>query len=170
MAAKAVHQNEWQRKLFIRMSGSKSCSSERVAAKAVHQNEWQHQLFTGLRQQQGLFTRTSIIKQWQQGLSTVRDTDGGIRVCPLRETSADRESYRPAATAETVNCIRRPAATIGGRRAAAAKAVDCKKLSSFELKLSWRRLLGESARGKVDRSGSECMRTCRAGWRHRQQC
>jgi hypothetical protein len=37
---------------------------------------------------------------------------------------------------------RHPAAAFGGRRAAAAKAVDCKKLSSFELKLSWRRLLG----------------------------
>jgi hypothetical protein len=44
----------------------------------------------------------------------------------------------------------RPAAASGGRRAAAAKAVDCEKLSSFELKLSWRRLLGESARGKVE--------------------
>jgi hypothetical protein len=45
VAAKAVHQNEWQRKLFIRTSGSESCSSERVAAKAVHQNEWQRKLF-----------------------------------------------------------------------------------------------------------------------------
>ncbi len=58
----------------------------------------------------------------------------------------------------------------GGRQAAAAKAVDCKKLSSFELKLSWRGLLGESARGKIEWSGSECTRTRRAGWRHRQQC
>jgi hypothetical protein len=45
VAAKAVHQNEWQRKLFIRTSGSESCSSERVAAQAVHQNEWQRKLF-----------------------------------------------------------------------------------------------------------------------------
>jgi hypothetical protein len=43
--ATAVHQNEWQRKLFTRRSGSESCSSERVAAKAVHQNEWQQGLF-----------------------------------------------------------------------------------------------------------------------------
>ncbi len=71
----------------------------------------------------------------------------------LRGTSADSESYRPAATAEAVDRIRRPAAASGGgggRRAAAAKAVDCEKLSLFELKLSWRRLLGESARGKVE--------------------
>jgi hypothetical protein len=47
VAAKAVHQNEWQHKLFIRTSGSISCSS-------------------GLRKQQGLLTRTNISKQWQQ--------------------------------------------------------------------------------------------------------
>jgi hypothetical protein len=45
VAAKAVHQNAWQHWLFIRTSGSESCSSERVAALAVHQNEWQRKLF-----------------------------------------------------------------------------------------------------------------------------
>jgi hypothetical protein len=80
----------------------------------------------------------------------VHQNDGGSRGCPLRGTSADSESCRPAATTEAVDRIRRPAAASGGHRAAAAKAVNCKKLSSFELKLSWRRLLGESARGKVE--------------------
>jgi hypothetical protein len=39
------HSTRKQRKLFIRTSGSESCSSEQVAAKAVHHDEWQRKLF-----------------------------------------------------------------------------------------------------------------------------
>jgi hypothetical protein len=94
VAAKAVHQNEWQRKLLIRRGGSESCSSERVAAKAVHQNEWQRKLFI----------RTSISKQWQQGLSlyeTPTAAAGAVRYKEHQPTAkaVDQRRRRKLSTA-----------------------------------------------------------------------
>jgi hypothetical protein len=113
----AVHRSRKQRKLFIIRESSASCSSFKKAAQAVHRSRKQRKLFIRLRRQRKLFIRMSTSKQWQQGLSTVRDTgDGGSRGCPLRETSADSKSCRPAATAEAVDCTRRPAGASGDRR------------------------------------------------------
>jgi hypothetical protein len=96
------------------MSGNESCSSERVAAKAVHHNEWQRKLFirtsgsiscsSGLRKQQGLFTRTSISKQWQQGLSlyeTPTAAAGAVRYEKHRLTAkaVDQPRRRKLSTA-----------------------------------------------------------------------
>jgi hypothetical protein len=127
--AKAVHQNEWQRKLVIRMSGSESCSSERVATKAVHQNEWQRKLFirpsgsiscsSGLRKQQGLFTRTSISKQWQQGLSlyeTPTAAAGAVRYKKHQPTAkiVDQRRQRKLSTSGDGGSCRPHKATGGG--------------------------------------------------------
>jgi hypothetical protein len=81
----------------------------------------------------------------QQGLSTIRDTStaaGAVRY----------KKHQP--TAKAVDCRRSSAA-----EAAVADLLEAtgggdlrrrRKLSSFQLKLSWRRLLGESARGEVE--------------------
>jgi hypothetical protein len=142
VAAKAVHQTEWQRKLFIRTSGSESCSSDRVAAKAVHQNEWQRKLFIRTSGSKSCSSDRVAAKavhqnEYQQAVAaravTEGDTDGGSRGCPLRETSADSESCRPAVTAEAVDRIRRPAAASGGgdrRRHPAAVERRWRKLST----------------------------------------
>ncbi len=68
--ATAVHQNEWQRKLFIRTSGSKSCSSERVAATAVYRSETTaravQQIHSGGSRQQRLFCCGDINASYQR--------------------------------------------------------------------------------------------------------
>jgi hypothetical protein len=112
VAAKAVHQNEWQQKLFIRTSGSESCSSERVAAKAVHQNEWQRKLFirtsgsescsSGLRKQQGLFNESTVAAASRKG-------------CLLRR-------HQHQLSESSTDFLRRPIRQ-GGDRSGASKAV-----------------------------------------------
>jgi hypothetical protein len=60
VAAKAVHQNEWQRKLFIRPSGSESCSS-------------------GLRKQQGLFNGSTAAAAGSKGCFAAETSTPAIR-------------------------------------------------------------------------------------------
>jgi hypothetical protein len=54
--------------LFIRPSGSESCSSDRVAALAVHQTEWQHKLFIRIEKTARAFQRIHSGGSKQQGL------------------------------------------------------------------------------------------------------
>jgi hypothetical protein len=93
--ASSVHQNEWQHKLFIRTSGSESCSSERVAALAVHQTEWQHKLFirsektaravqrihSGGSRQQGLFCCGDINASYQRFQKVFFGSQSAKRIC-----------------------------------------------------------------------------------------
>jgi hypothetical protein len=75
--------------LFIRTSGSESCSSERVAALAVHQTEWQHKLFirtsgsiscsSGLRKQQGLFNGSTAAAASSKGCFAAETSRPAIR-------------------------------------------------------------------------------------------
>jgi hypothetical protein len=104
---------------------SRSCSSNEILTAAAKAARYENT------------TRTSTSKQWQQGLSTVRDTDGDSRGCLLRETSPTAvagtvrfEKHQP--TAKAVDQGRRPAAmaeAVNRRRqpAAAAEGVDCRR-------------------------------------------
>ncbi len=139
-------------------SGSKGCphleiSSLKPAEAVLHTRHRR-------RQQRLTATRTPPVHHRQAvaaRLSTVRDTDGGSRGCPLRETLA--ESCRPAATAEAVDRRRRPAAVTGDRRASAAaaddhrrrpaavaEAVDCRRSSAVAAVADLREATGSGGR------------------------
>jgi hypothetical protein len=87
VAAKAVNQNKWQRKLFIMTSGSESYSSERVTATAVYRSEITakavQRIHSGGSRQQGLFCCGDINASYQRVQQIFFGAQSARKICRL---------------------------------------------------------------------------------------